>query len=75
MSKAAIALMILLAAFVAFLGYDAYLFLNGGTEATVSWLIYEMSYVKPFAIFSAGFINGLLVGHLFWQMHKPKPKG
>ena len=72
MSKAAIATGVLLGALVIFLGYDAYLFLQGGTKATVSWMIYEISYVKPFAIFSAGFVNGLFVGHLFWQMHKPK---
>jgi hypothetical protein len=71
MSKAAISVFIGLGVFVLILLYDAYLFLSGGTEATISWLIYEASYEKPFMVFCIGNILGILEGHLFWQMKKP----
>lgn len=52
------------------LGYDAWVFSRGGTESTISYVIYEWSYDYPFGAFLAGFV----CGHLFWQMKKPKEK-
>lgn len=72
MSKSAIALLVGLAGLVALLGYDAYLFISGGTEATISWFLYQASYKKPFMVFCIANILGILEGHLFWQMRHPK---
>lgn len=74
MSKAALSLLIGFAGLVLLLGYDSYLFISGGTEATISWFLYQASYEKPFMTFMIGNVLGILEGHLFWQMHKPTPK-
>ena len=74
MNKAAISLLVGLGGLVALLGYDAYLFISGGTEATISWFLYEASYEKPFMVFIIGNVLGILEGHLFWQMKKPEGK-
>jgi hypothetical protein len=57
-----------LIALVVILGYDFYLFFEGGTQNTISWYLYEASYEHPFIAFLTGFV----CGHLFWQMKKPK---
>jgi hypothetical protein len=54
---------------LATLAYDVYAFLAGGTEATISWTIFEYSYKYPAGVFLIGFV----CGHLFWQM-KPDLK-
>jgi hypothetical protein len=50
------------------IGYDVFAFTSGGTEATVSWVIYEWSYKYPAFTFGMGFV----MGHLFWQMKAAK---
>lgn len=74
MSKAAISLLVGLAGLAALLGYDAYLFISGGTEATISWFLYKASYEKPIMVFLTGNILGVLAGHLWWQMTPPEKK-
>lgn len=54
----------ILVALVSILGYDFYVFNVGGTEATISWVIFEWSYKYPLIPLFTGFI----LGHLFWQM-------
>ncbi len=48
--------------------YDVYAILVSGTDASISALIINASYKMPFMTFMLGFINGVLVGHLFWRM-------
>jgi hypothetical protein len=72
MSKAAIALLVFAGLFIVLLGYDAYLFIDGGTEATISWFLYEASYEKPIMTFLVGNVLGILAGHCFWQMKPTK---
>jgi hypothetical protein len=50
--------------------YDFYAYSQGGTEATISWIVAEWAYTMPAGVFAVGFI----AGHLFWQMN-PKKKG
>jgi len=54
------------------LAYDVYAILVGGTEASISSLIITASYKMPFMTFMIGFLNGVLVGHLFWRMRSNK---
>ena len=54
--------------FLAWIVYDIYAIVNGGTEASISFVIYEWSYRYPILTFFIGFINGLLVGHFFWKI-------
>ena len=51
------------------IAFDVYVYTRGGTDATVSWAIFSVSYRHPMIPFSVG----VLCGHLFWQM-KPKQK-
>ena len=44
--------------------FDVYVFFRGGTEATISYTIFEWSYKYPMLPFAAG----ILCGHFFWQM-------
>lgn len=44
--------------------FDVFIFIKGGTEATISWMIFEWSHAHPVVPFCFGFI----MGHLFWQM-------
>lgn len=49
-------------------GYDLWLLSSGGLKATISWSLYELSYEAPIV----PFLFGVVCGHLFWQMRKPK---
>ena len=60
---------VILAFVVGLIGYDFYAFYVGGTEATVSWTVFEWSHQYPAMTFGVGFV----CGHLFWQM-KPQLK-
>jgi len=71
MNKAGYALAFLGLCLLITLGYDGYLFLSGGTEATISWMIYEMAYDKPIFVSLISWFIGLMQGHLFWQMKRP----
>jgi hypothetical protein len=55
-------------AVLAFIAYDVYAILVGGTEASISSLIISSAYKMPFMVYCLGLINGILVGHLFWRM-------
>jgi len=44
--------------------FDVYVWNVGGTEATISWTIFEWSHKFP--VFT--FLMGFAMGHLFWQM-------
>jgi hypothetical protein len=69
--KAKYAVIFIAAALTGILIYDWFLFEAGGTEATISWLIYTSSYEHPVMPFSVGLLIGFFSGHLFWQMRKP----
>jgi hypothetical protein len=44
--------------------YDVWVIAEGGTEASISHLIYEWSYKYP--LFTLAF--GILIGHFFWRI-------
>lgn len=50
------------------IGYDVYAIGEGGTEASISYMIFEWSYKYPIFTFCAGLIPGVLVGHFFWRI-------
>lgn len=52
------------------LGVDLFFYYKGGTENTISWFLYELSYEKPFVTFLTGFV----CGHLFWNLVPPGKK-
>ena len=52
--------------------YDVYAMLQGGTEATISFTMYEWAYKYPIFTFSCGFFPGVLVGHFFWRIRDTK---
>lgn len=54
------------------LGYDIYAISEGGTEASISFMMYEWSYKYPIFTWTMGFIPGLLVGHFFWRIRDTK---
>ena len=58
-----------LATIAIIIGFDVFVWVKGGTEATVSWTVFEWSYDYPILPFFMGFV----MGHFFWQM-KPKAK-
>lgn len=47
-------------------GYDVWAWNKGGTEGTISWVMYQWSLEAPVFTFAMGFV----MGHLFWQMKK-----
>ena len=53
---------------LAILIFDVYAIAEGGTEASISALIINLSYKFPLLTFMIGFLSGLLCGHLFWRM-------
>jgi len=53
-------------------GYDIYAIIKGGTEATISHMVFEWSYKYPIFTFSCGFFPGVLVGHFFWRIRDGK---
>jgi hypothetical protein len=62
----------ILALVVAVLVYDAVAISKGGTEASISSIIINMSYTMPFATHIGVFFCGVLFGHLFWRMKPNK---
>ena len=48
--------------------YDVWAISKGGTEASISHLIFVWSYKYPMFTFMAGLISGILIGHLFWRL-------
>lgn len=54
--------------FVSWLVYDVYAIIEGGTEASISFMMYEWSYKYPIFTWVMGFAPGLLVGHFFWRI-------
>jgi len=54
--------------FISWIGYDVYAILEGGTEASISYMMFEWSYKYPIFTFTCGFIPGILVGHFFWRI-------
>jgi len=54
--------------FAAWIIYDIYAITEGGTEASISFMMYEWSYKYPIFTFACGFIPGVLVGHFFWKI-------
>ena len=62
-----IIVIVLFVAIVASL-YDIYAMSKGGTEATISFIVFSWSYKYPIFTFASGFIPGVLVGHLFWRI-------
>lgn len=57
---------------VSWLVYDIYAINEGGTEASISFMIYEWSYKYPLFTFMCGFIPGFLGGHFFWRIRDTK---
>ena len=49
--------------------FDVYVYVRGGTDATISWTIFEAAHKFPMI----PFFVGVLCGHFFWQM-KPHLK-
>lgn len=52
----------------AFIGYDALVISEAGTEASISMILIEWSYKYPLMTFAAG----ILGGHLFWRVRDNK---
>ncbi len=52
--------------------YDAVAIYHGGTEASISSIIINMTYTMPFATHFVVLIFGILFGHLFWRMKPNK---
>lgn len=59
---------VILASIVVLVAYDFFAYSKGGTDATISWLIWTWSLETPTVSFSAGY----LCGHLFAQMKGKK---
>ena len=57
---------------VSWLLYDIYAISEGGTEASISFMMYEWSYKYPIFTWTMGFFPGLLVGHFFWRIRDTK---
>jgi hypothetical protein len=53
---------------VSWLVFDIYAINEGGTEASISFMIYEWSYKYPLFTLMCGFIPGFLGGHFFWRI-------
>jgi hypothetical protein len=53
---------------LAWLIYDIYALSEGGTEASISFMMYSWAYKYPIFTWFMGFIPGLFVGHFFWRI-------
>lgn len=67
-----IVMILIIMAIVAVLIYDALAVYFGGTEASISSIIINLSYEMPFMVLCIGFCTGVLFGHLFWRMKPNK---
>ena len=54
--------------FVVWIVYDIWAIAQGGTEASISFMMYKWAYKYPIFTWAIGFSNGLLVGHFFWRI-------
>lgn len=61
-----VTLLVLLAVAVLLIGYDVWLYWQGGAKATISWHTYLASRTEPIIPLTIGLILGILLGHLFW---------
>lgn len=52
------------------IGYDAFVIVKAGKEASISWTLIQGAYETPMIAFLAGFV----CGHLFWRMSDPTKK-
>lgn len=52
----------------AWIVYDVFAINGGGTESSISYMMYEWSFRYPILTFSIGFILGILCGHFFWRI-------
>lgn len=59
---------IIILTIVILIGYDVYVVLVHGTEASISSVIITASYDLPII----PFVSGFLCGHLFWRMKANK---
>jgi hypothetical protein len=59
---------IIISVLVILIGYDAFVVLTEGTEASISSIIIVASYELPIIPFAFGF----LCGHFFWRMKPNK---
>lgn len=67
--KTAIFVIVSIALFLlSWLIYDIYAISEGGTEASISFMIYSWSYKYPVFTFFAGFGPGFLAGHFFFRI-------
>jgi len=67
--KARTLTMLVIAFFIlGLLGYDVYIYIVAGQSATVSNVIIDLSHDYP----AGTFLIGFTMGHLFWQMYKPR---
>lgn len=48
--------------------YDGWAWSQGGTEATISWLVFEAGHKYPLTAVAVG----ILIGHWYWQMKAMK---
>ena len=53
---------------IAWIVYDVYAIQIGGTEASISYMMYQLSYKYPIFTFACGFFPGVLIGHFFWRI-------
>ena len=58
--------------FLGWIVYDIYAISEGGTEASISFMMYKWSYKYPIFTWVMGFIPGILVGHFFWRIRDTK---
>lgn len=63
--------LVIAATVIIILGYDCWLLVKGGTEATISHWMIVSSYKYPLIPFFWGF----LMGHFFWRMRDTKDTG
>ena len=57
---------------LSWLVYDIYAINEGGTEASISFMIYSWSYKYPVFTFFCGFLPGFLAGHFFFRIRDSK---
>lgn len=57
-----------IAALIIILAFDGWVMLQHGQEATISWMVISYSYDQPLVPFLAG----VVCGHFWWQLKRPK---
>jgi len=48
--------------------YDIYAITKGGTEASISFMVYTWAYKYPIFTHLTGLFEGILIGHFFWRI-------